>query len=297
MRGVLVSMVFCFALLMVGCGASRQSGVCGTMDFPKVEGDAQALIAQGDAAWAERGDEARLREAVKSWQQAVAIDPTNADTRVKLARAHYFLADGYIRFDEEKKEEMLSHFEMGTNQAEIALAQAYPAYRSKFCARQPFSSALQQLDKGAVPAIYWYATNLGKYALAKSIVTVLNEKDRIKAMMGFIKSTDEGFFYNAADRYFGAFYTKIPFPNGDLPKSRGHFEASIAGSPTYLATKVLFASMNALKAGDKATFKRLLDEVAAFDLQTAPELLPENTIEKRKAADLLDEIDVYFPED
>ena len=48
MRGVLVSIVFCFALMMVGCGASRQSGVCGTMDFPKVEGDAQALIAQGE---------------------------------------------------------------------------------------------------------------------------------------------------------------------------------------------------------------------------------------------------------
>jgi hypothetical protein len=41
----------------------------------------------------------------------------------------------------------------------------------------------------------------------------------------------------------------------------------------------------------------MLDEVAAFDLQTAPELIPENTIEKRKGADLLEEIDVYFPED
>ena len=68
MRGVLVSMVFCFALMMVGCGASRQSGVCGTMDFPKAEGDAQALIAQGDAAWEQRGDEAKVREAGKSWQ-------------------------------------------------------------------------------------------------------------------------------------------------------------------------------------------------------------------------------------
>ena len=297
MRGVLTAMVLGLGLLTVGCGASRQSGVCGSMDFPKGSGDAAALIAQGDAAWAGRGDESRLREAITAWQGALAIDPSNADVRVKLSRGHYFLADGYIRFDESKKDEMLAHFEQGTNQAEIALAQAYPSYRSKYCARQPFSSALQQLDKGAVPAIYWYATNLGKYALAKSIVAILNEKDRIKAMMGFIKSTDEGFFYNAADRYFGAFYTKIPFPNGDLPKSRGHFEASVAGSPQYLATKVLFAGMNALKAKDKATFQRLLEEVAAFDLQSAPELIPENTIEKKKAAELLEEMFVYFPEE
>jgi len=286
-----------FGLLTVGCGASRQSGVCGNMDFPKTAGDAAALVAEGDAAWAERGDETRLRAAVTAWQKAVGVDPSLADVRVKLARAHYFLADGYLRFDEEKKEEMLAHFEQGTNQAEISLAQAYPAYRSKYCARQPFSSALQQLDKGAVPAIYWYATNLGKYALAKSIVTVLNEKDRIKAMMGFIKSSDPSFFYHAADRYFGAFFTKIPFPNGDLPLSRSHFEASISGAPKYLATRVLFAGMNAIKASDKATFKAQLEAVAAFDLQTAPEILPENTIEKKKAAELLEEIDVYFPED
>jgi tetratricopeptide (TPR) repeat protein len=297
MKGMLVAMVLGTALMTVGCGASRQSGVCGSMDFPKGSGDAAALDAEGDAAWGERGDEARLRGAIDAWEKALAIDPSNADVRVKLAHAHYFLADGFIRFDETKTEEMLAHFEAGTNQAEIALSQAYPAYRSKYCARQPFSSALQQLDADAVPAMYWYATNLGKYALAKSIVAILNEKDRIKAMMGFIKSNNEKYFYNASDRYFGAFYTKIPFPNGDLPKSRGHFEASIAGSPTYLATKVLYAGMNALKAGDKATFKRMLDEVAAFDLQTAPELIPENTIEKRKGADLLEEIDVYFPED
>ena len=145
--------------------------------------------------------------------------------------------------------------------------------------------------------MYWYATNLGKYALATSIVEVLNQKDRIVAMMELLKSLDKGFFHHAADRYFGAFYTKIPFPSGDLPKSQSHFMASAEGAPYYLATKVLLASMNAAKAGNRALFKQMLDEVVAFDLDSRPDLKPENAAEQRKAKDLLDEIDIYFPEE
>ncbi len=282
---------------LIACGSSRQSGVCAKMPpDATAKGDAAAERAKGDAHWEGRIDESELRGAIESWKLSLAIDPTQADLRVKLAQAHYFLGDAYLRFDDSKKEEMVGHFEQGTNQAELALGQQFPKYRSKFCSRQPFASALAQVDQSGHRAMYWYATNLGKYALATSIVVVLNQKDRIKAMMQRIVDEDASFNYYAADRYFGAFYTKIPFPDGDLPKSAGHFQKSIDGAPSYLATKVLYADLNATKGGDKATFKRLLEEVLAFDIESVPELKPENAGEQRKAKALMEEIDFLFEE-
>ena len=49
--------------------------------------------------------------------------------------------------------------------------------------------------------------------------------------------------------------------------------------------------MNAAKAGDRALFQRLLDEVLSFDLDSAPEIKPENAAEQKKAKFYLDDID------
>lgn len=295
----LASLLACLSivLLLSACAGSRQSGICASLPpDATASGDADAFEKEGDEHWEKRGDEAELRQAVEKWSQAVAVDPSRADLRVKLSRAHYFLADGYLRFDDTKQEEMVGHFQSGTDQAELALGQKYPKFRSKFCSNQPFKAALATLDNGAIPSMYWYATNLGKYALATSIVVVLNQKDRIKAMMEMIQTEDPAFNYYAADRYFGAFYTKIPFPDGDLPKSAEYFQKSIDQAPQYLASKVLYADLNATKAGNRELFKKLLEEVLAFDIESAPEIKPENAAEQRKAKDLLAEIDVYFPE-
>mgnify|MGYP003953275115 CR=1 FL=1 len=297
MTRTIIALCFVGSMLM-GCGGGRTSGICAHTNLKATaQGDAKALAASGEEGWKGRLDSGKLEQTIQAWEKSLAIDPGQADLRVKLARAHYFLADGHLRFDEEKSDVMLKHFEAATNHSELALGQKYPGYAKKYCARRPFKQALAQVDKGASSAMYWYASALGKYALAKSIVMILNEKDRIRAMMTTIRELDSTFFYTGPDRYFGAFYTKIPFPSGDIERSAKHFEASIAGSPNYLASYVLYAELNRIKAGDKAKFKELHDTVVAFDLSKAPELLPENTIEQRKAKALLEEIDVYFPEE
>lgn len=284
------------AIALAGCGTKRQVGICGDIDVPTAQGDASALVAAGDAAWAERRDEGRLRAAVAAWERALTMDPKNTDVRVKLSRGRYLLADGYVRTDEEKEAEMLGLFDQGIKDAEVAIAQLSSSYRADICAEKPFTEAITKADKAAVPAMYWYASNLGKWGLAKGIMTILKYKDNIKAMMDRITELDPTYFYHAPSRYFGAYYTKVPFPSGDMPKSKEYFEKSIAGSPQYLATKVLMAEQYCTRVKDKALFKSLLDNVLAFDLATAPELIPENTIEQRKARELLEDIDTFFGE-
>jgi hypothetical protein len=292
------------AAALAACGTARQSGICGDVNpAPSGTGDADALNAEGDAAFAKRADEAQARAAIKAWNDALAVAPGRHDIRVKLARANYYLADSivWMRFNIEGKadagKEMASIYKEAANQAELALGQKYPGFRSKYCAKQPFNAALEQLDKEAVPGMYWYAASLSRYALMTSLVEVLNQTDRIKAMMELIHRFDPSFWYFASDRYLGGFYTKIPFPSGDLDKSRKHFDRAIEGAPTYLATRVIFAEMNAVKAGDKQLFSRLLNEVLAFDLTTAPDIQPENAAEQKKAKFYLDDIDNLIDED
>lgn len=280
------------------CGTGRGSMLCGDIaPAPSATGDAAALEASGDAAWEKREDEAQARAAIAAWQEALRVVPSNPALRAKLARAHYYLADSVLWFkanvdeSEAAASEMAANYREAANQAELSLGQGYAGYRTKFCAKQPFPVALEQLDAQAVPALYWYAASLSRWALMVSLLEVLDQTDRIKAMMAFIKRVQPSFWYGAADRYLGGYNTKIPLPSGNLPVAREHFEASLAAGPSYLATKVIMAEMYATKAGDRELFKRLLDEVIAFNLDDAPELRAENAAEQRKARFLLKDID------
>ena len=157
--------------------------------------------------------------------------------------------------------------------------------------------AVKVLGRNAVPLLYWSASNLGKWAKAKSFTTLLEHKDRIFKLVSRVHEVGPDYFHGAADRYFGAYHTKIPFPNGDLPTSKASFEASLKRAPGYIGTRVLYAEMYAIKAKDRDTFKTQLDQVMAYDVESMPEIKPECVAEKKKAAALLEEIDIYFPED
>ncbi|HAN30032.1 MAG TPA: hypothetical protein DCQ06_00405 [Myxococcales bacterium] len=285
----------CVAL--IGCGTTRQN-VCGKLvPNATAEGDAVASVAAGDAAWSARKDVAKIREAISAWNKALSINPKDAVTRVKLSRAYYLLADGHLRTDDERDQEMKEMFKKGMREAEIAFALQVPKYRQDFCAEKPFADSIKTAEKPAVPAMYWFATNLGKWGLEEGLTTILKYKDDIKAMMDRIETLHPTYFYHAPYRYFGVYWTKIPVFRGDEAKSKAAFNKSIAGSPQYLATKVLMAQRFATKWKDVKLFVKLLDDVIKFDLSTAPELTPENTIEQRKAKELWDDADTYYDED
>ena len=112
--------------------------------------------------------------------------------------------------------------------------------------------------------------------------------------MDMVESKDPLYMSGAAYRYFGAYYTKLPFPGGDIDKSTAYFNKAIKTAPNYLSTRVLFADMNATKADNKALFTEQLQYVVSFDLSKAPDLEPENYFEQRKAQRLLAKIEDLF---
>ncbi len=158
------------AALTSGCGSTRASGLCEKLVQKPVEGNLGAAETKAAAAWNKRKFEPKVKEAITHWRSAVAIAPKKTKNYVKLAKALYFWGDGYLRF-QEKDEEMIKAFEEATFFAERALKIQNTDFQESVCAKDSFKVSAKKIRKQDVSAVYWYAAALGKYGLAKSIVT------------------------------------------------------------------------------------------------------------------------------
>ena len=250
-------------------------------------------LSEADAAWEARGDKAKLLEAIAKWESLFQTSPT-AEIAAKLSRAHYLLGDGFFAL-ENKIEERDAEYQRGLDWATRSLKLSAPEFAKAMTEGKKHAEAITLAPKESVPGMYWYATNLGKWAASKGFATRLRYKDDIKATMEHVKSLDESFFYAAPWRYFGGFEAVTAgLAGGSLEKSEVNFKKAVELAPQYLGTKVLWADYLCTKKQDKETFKKLLAEVVAADAKVDPAIEPENVIEQKKAQKLLAEIEDKF---
>ncbi|MDP2271680.1 MAG: TRAP transporter TatT component family protein [Archangium sp.] len=288
------AMTLTAALAAAGCATTYEAkwDEKPTAAPPAAEAVATAS-SEGDAAWEQRGDKARLIEAITKWEAAFEKAPST-DIANKLARAHYLLGDGYYVL-ENNAEGRDAEYQKGLDWATRSLKLSAPEFTKAMADGKKHPEAIVLAPKDAVPAMYWYATNLGKWAATKGFATRLRYKDDIKATMTHVKSLDEMYFYAAPWRYFGSFEAVTAgLAGGSLEKSEENFKKAVELAPNYLGTKVLWADYLCTKKQDKATFKKLLEEVIAADAKIDPAIEPENRIEQAKAKKLLAEIDEKF---
>lgn len=257
---------------------------------------ASAALSEADAAWAARDDRAKLLRAIELWEGVATADAKNADIRVKLSRAYYFLVDGHIALDDgDVNEQKLANHQKGVDHGEAALLLLDPQFGEKMRGGADFRDAVKGISAPAVPAAYWYCTNLSRFANVKGFSAKLFYKDRVKAAMERIAELDAKYFHAGTDRYFGAFYSALPGIAGkDLPKSQLHFDKAIELAPHYLANKVLKADFLAVELDDKVLYEKLLNEVLAAPDGDDGDYAPENRASKRYAKKLLSKIGERF---
>jgi len=269
-----------------GCGATAAGLAGGIRRGPPTDASAyQAAVAAGDEAFAQRADRAQLETAIARWEEAVKLKDDDYTTYEKLARANYLLADGWLFFEKDQKPELfLATYEKGYTYAQRGMAALSLDVEKRLAAGVDLKDAAQLIDKQGIGLLYWYATNLGKWGNAQDITVVLTYKDRIYAIMQQVYDLDTQFYYGAADRYFGAYYSIAPsFAGGDLDKSWEHFQATMRIAPGYVATYNLIAEFYAPKKQDGALFDEMTQKVLDAPDDVIPELTPETQIEKRKA--------------
>lgn len=259
-----------------------------------IDGSADELKAQAEAAWENRLERASVEKAIMLWQHALVATPADADILARLSRAYYYLADGFLRLEGDDDAILKTH-EAGVSAGEEAMVALSPEFAAKVKAEEPVEEAIQSIGPQGQAALYWYAANLGRFALRKGFTTTLYYKDRIYAVMQRVMAIDETFLDGAPHRYFGAFYAKAPsFAGGDIDKSKVHFEKALELGPNYFGNRVLYAEYYARKTEDRALFESLLNAVKEADPAVVAQWLPENTLEQGKASQLLSQADDLF---
>lgn len=253
--------------------------------------DPAATRAQAEALWAQRGDEAKLREALTAYEQVLAATPGDRDSLYHLLRGYYFLGDGHLTEKDQKLEVWGKAITYG-NQC-LALNTEYAGLLGK--GDEDPASATRVLTKDDVPCIYWTSSALGKWAKASGIALTLKHLPTVKAYMTKVGDLDPAYYYDGPNRYWGVYYAAIPsFAGQDLNKSKDYFDKALAADPTFLGTHVLYAHEWAVKKQDKATFQKELEWVIAADATALPDVQPEMEAAQRQAKALLATIDDYF---
>jgi tetratricopeptide (TPR) repeat protein len=286
------------ALCVNACGPGRQASWSQAKAAPQSpEAQAQRDVNHQELAqeaWTKRAERPELEKAISHWEQALAAHTDDAVVLPKLARAYYFLADAHIRLEDDAQK-LLDTYEKGIQAGERAMMAASTQFADQVRAEIKVEDAVKLLGSGSEDAIYWYATNLGRFAVAKGFTTILFYKDRIYAVMQHLLALNEGYFYGAPHRYFGAFYAKAPaFAGGDMNKSKEHFDKALTIAPNYFGTKTLYAEYYAQKADERELFETLLKEVGAGDPTTLAGIEPEQAVEQKKAKDLLAQANEIF---
>ena len=297
-----VSLIVALILLTAAC-SGRQSllmeGQKAKALDKKTTEAAEKIVQEANALWEKRSDEKSAWAAIAKWHEAAKVDPTRADIHRDLAYAYYFMNNVHVRWSkaDDKKKTHEANYLKGVDAAERALMTSNPAFAKSIKdggnTDDAWNEALKSAKKEDVKALYWYATNLAKWALAHHFTTILKYKDRAFAIMQRCKALDNSFWYGGPSRYLGAYWLKIPFGKSK-EKSKENFDKSLKAAPAYLDTKILFAEIYAVRTDNEELFQKTLKEVLDTADDVDPKLTPENKNAKRLAQEMLDNMDDYF---
>lgn len=276
-------------IFAIGCGATRKQGYLVEAGPGQETVDAEK-VAKAEELWSQRGDVAKLREALQAYEELAKLQPSNRDVLARLARGYYLLANGYLT----QEEEILAAYHTGASWGERILGLC-PQFKERIAAGDDDNELLSLTSKDDVPGIYWAYANLGKWSSIKGFTTKVKNKSKLKAFIDRVAELSPDYYHGAGDRGLGAFYAIAPsLFGGDLDKSKEHFEKSLTIAPDYLGTKVLMAEHYAVKMQDRQLFEKLLNEVIGADTAVLSDIVPMQNIEQRKAKKLLVQAEDLF---
>ena len=225
------------------------------------QGAREELLARGDAlydrwqgAFEFSAYEEKLREAIRLWEEALSRlgdGEKKREVLVKLSRAYFELAEGYLSEKAEKE----SAYEKGKEYALSALRLDPEFLEAE--KREGFRAALR---KGKdVEALFWYGNNLGRWlsyhwweALAGGTRDVLVAFERCVEL-------DEKYWAAGPHRALANFLAQTPgFLGGDFGRAKEGFGRAVELAPEFLQNYVDYAEHWAKRAGEEELFCELL---------------------------------------
>ena len=264
-------------LLAAGCGKSPGAYTSAAVS----ETESSAAVAKADGLWAQRLDEAKLEESIRAYEAALAEEGPSLHVLQRLVRAWYFWGDAFT----DDKDVQIERYEKAIEYGKQCLG-TNEAFAAAIEGGEKEKDAVVHAKADDVPCLYWTATALGKWGVAMGISRTLKHIPTVKAYMTKVQELDGTYYNHGPDRYWGAYYAKLPsFAGRDFEQSATHLAASIEGAPHYLPTRVIRAADLAVGTGDLAMFDEDILHVLAANPNQVPaaDVMPENVRDMEKA--------------
>lgn len=148
-------------------------------------------------------------------------------------------------------------------------------------------AALKQLEKEDVPLIYWSAASLAlQVAGQKDQPRFLSQLPRVGELGARALELDEAWDHGSLHELMEAYEASRPATmGGSEAKAKEHMQLALKESENKkLGPLVTWAEDVTVQKQDKAEFNKLLDQVLAFDVDSAPEYRLSNVLAQRRAA-------------
>jgi hypothetical protein len=244
----------------------------------------EGALADGDRAFAQRGDPSRLQTAVRAYAGAAAQRPGDPGAETRLARAEAFR--GLAAASPAAAREA---WEASARAAERALRRLSPAWAEAIDRGEDPAAAAARVDAVGAEPLYLLAQGTMRAAQATGHAAVLAVKDAALAMMARAAELDERMDAAGPHRALGAWRAMLPVAaGGGAAAARAHFDRARSLAPNDPLARVAEAETWAVLVQDEARFEALLEEVLALDEGRVSGRAPELAVAQRRARELLE---------
>jgi hypothetical protein len=152
-------------------------------------------------------------------------------------------------------------------------------------------------DQDDVPLLYWSAASLAlQVAGQKDNPQFLAQLPEVGGFAERALALDAGWDHGSIHELLEAYEASRPAAmGGSVEKAQAHRDAALKASENKkLGPHVTWAEDVAVAKQDKAEFKKILDQVLAFDVDSAPQYRLANVLAQRRARWLLAHTDDLF---
>jgi predicted anti-sigma-YlaC factor YlaD len=276
---------------------------------------ADALSASGDL-YARDDDPELVRDSIpvilKTMEQLRDALPKHQGIRLALVRTATALGVGFVKDEAERLEDRDVEasraifararrlFLRGRDYGLEGLDLSSPGFSVAFMTGTPEDRrrVLVRAKKKDVPLLYWTgAAWASAITSAKENMKLVGEVPRVEAIMQRALELDEAFDEGAIHEFFIAYdASRSEAQGGGKARAKAHFERARALSRNKLSPLLTYAEAVSVDTQNKQEFKRLLEEVLAFDVERDLHHRLVNVLSQRRARWLLSRIDELFAE-
>lgn len=153
-----------------------------------------------------------------------------------------------------------------------------------------FEKYLKKFGKKDTETLFWTAFDWGSYInMSRDDIAATADLPRVQAMVDRVLVINPEFQCGVTYAFKGALLAGNPFLTGSKPEAaRPYFDKALSAcNGAYLMTKVMYAEWYLKTIGDKAAFRKALEDVVSADAAALPNQRLANELAQERAGLLL----------